>query len=216
MLKKLQLLGIGVLGWCMLLSCTPDGAEYIDELDVVYTNYDVNHNFASNNTFAVPDKIVKIEGQFINGAGGNYEPEYVSPGYTAAILASIRTNMRNAGYTEVDKSANPDLIILPSVIQTDQLFFYYDWWYWNWFYPGWGPGWSWYYPGYYPPQVSSVRTGTVLLQMTDPNNISENDQIPVVWTSVINGLLEGSTSAINSRINTSIDQAFSQSPYLAK
>ncbi|SFT38945.1 protein of unknown function [Algoriphagus locisalis] len=216
MFKKLQLLGIGVFGCWVLQACTPDGAEYIDELDVVYTNYDVNHNFASNNTFAVPDKIVKIEGQFINGAGGDFEPEYVSPVYTTAILASIRTNMRNAGYTEVDKSANPDLIILPTVIQTDQLYFYYDWWYWSWFYPGWGPGWGWYYPGYYPPQVSSVRTGTVLLQMTDPTDISEDDKIPVIWTGVINGLLEGNTNSINERISTTIDQAFTQSPYLAK
>ena len=54
------------------------------------------------------------------------------------------------------------------------------------------------------------------MQMTGPNNISENDQDPVVWSSVINGLPEGSSSAINSKINTTIDHAFSQSPFLAK
>tara|TARA_R110002020_G_scaffold215346_3_gene422529 strand:+ start:17203 stop:17625 length:423 start_codon:yes stop_codon:yes gene_type:complete len=140
----------------------------------------------------------------------------VSPAYKTAILASIRDNMRNAGYTEVDKSANPDLIILPTVFQTDQIYFYYDWWYWNWFYPGWGPGWGWYYPGYYPPQVSRIRTGTVMMQMTDPKNVSETNQIPVSWTGVLNGLLEGDVSSINNRINTNIDQAFEQSPYIAK
>lgn len=216
MLKKLQFLALGILGSWILVSCTPGGAEYIDELDIVYTNYDVNYDFGSKGTFAVPDKIVKIEGQFINGAGGDYEPEFVSPAYTTAILASIRNNMRNAGFTEVDKSANPDLIILPSVIQTEQLFFYYDWWYWNWYYPGWGSGWGWYYPDYFPPQVSSVRTGSLLMQMTDPASVSETDKISVVWTGVVNGLLEGNTSSINNRINDSIDQAFEQSPYLAK
>ncbi|WP_057935752.1 DUF4136 domain-containing protein [Algoriphagus resistens] len=216
MKKKLQLLTLGILGSWMLVSCTPDGAEYIDELDVVYTNYDVNNDFASYTTFAVPDKIVKISNGTVNAANGEFEPEYLSPAYTAAILASIRSNMQDAGYTEVDKSADPDLIILPTALQTDQIFFYYDWWYWNWFYPGWGPGWGWYYPGYYPPQVSRVRTGTIMMQMTDPQNISETNQIPVVWTGVINGLLEGSENSISERINTTIDQAFEQSPYLAK
>lgn len=121
MLRKLQLLGIAILGSYMISSCTADGAEYIDELDVVYTNYDDNYDFASKGTFAVPDKIIKVEGQFINGAGGNYEPEYVSPAYIAGILASIRTNMRNAGYTEVGKRANPDNIISPYMIQTEMI-----------------------------------------------------------------------------------------------
>ncbi|PZX51930.1 DUF4136 domain-containing protein [Algoriphagus chordae] len=215
MLKKLQFLAIGVLSSYLLVSCTPDGAEYVDELDVVYTNYDVNFDFASKSTFAVPDKIVKITNKNVN-IGDNTEPDYVSPVYTAGILASIRDNMRNAGYTEVDKSANPDLIILPTVFQTDEIFFYYDWWYWNWYYPGWGPGWGWYYPGYYPPQVTTVRTGTLLMQMTDPGSISESDLIPVSWTAVVNGLLEGDVNSVNDRINSTIDQAFEQSPYLAK
>lgn len=216
MLKQLKFLALGILGSWILVSCTPDGAEYIDELDVVYTNYDVNYDFTSKNTFAVPDKIVKISNETVNGASGDFEPDYVSPAYTTAILASIRNNMRNAGYTEVDKTANPDLIILPTVFQTDQIYFYYDWWYWNWFYPGWGPGWGWYYPGYYPPQVSRIRTGTLMMQMTDPVNASETQQIPVYWTGVVNGLLEGDVTSIGNRIDETIDQAFAQSPYLAK
>ena len=214
--SKLRFMILALLGSLAMFSCTPDGAEYIDELDVVYTNQDVNYDFASQNTFAVPDKIVKISNETVNGSNSDFEPDYVSPAYKTAILASIRDNMRNAGYTEVDKSANPDLIILPTVFQTDQIYFYYDWWYWNWFYPGWGPGWGWYYPGYYPPQVSRIRTGTVMMQMTDPKNVSETNQIPVSWTGVLNGLLEGDVSSINNRINTNIDQAFEQSPYIAK
>lgn len=215
MIKKLyQLLAIGLLA-SSFSACKPDGAEYIDELDIVYTNYDAGFDFSSKGTYALPDKVVKITDQFINLQPGD-EPEYLDPVYAAAILSSIRSNMDKLGYTQVDESVNPDLIILPSVSQTDQIYFYYDWWYWNWFYPGWGPGWGWYYPGYYPPQVSRVRTGTLMMQMTSVADQDVTDKIPVVWTGVINGLLEGSANSINKRVNDSINQAFEQSPYLAK
>jgi hypothetical protein len=124
--------------------------------------------------------------------------------------------MLDRGYREVDKSANPDLIILPAVFQTDNLFYYYDWWYWSWYYPGWIPGWGWYYPGYYPPTVVNIRTGSLMLQMTDPNNLSATEKIPVIWSGVINGLLEGNVDQVGSRIAKTIDQAFDQSPYIAK
>lgn len=206
---------LGVLALGMIISCTPEGAEYIDELDIVYTNHDPDFVFSSQNTYALPDQVVKITEEIVDGEPGD-EPEYIDPAYSVTILNSIRSNMNSLGYTEVDKSANPDLIVLPSAMQTDQLYFYYDWWYWNWWYPGWGTGWGWYYPGYYPPQVSRIRTGTVFLQMTQPEGINAADQIPVIWTGVMNGLLEGSKDQVATRINNSINQAFTQSPYLAK
>lgn len=215
MFKKFQQVALGILGSLILISCVPDGAEYVDELDIVYTNYDEDYDFPAKNTFAVPDQIVLIKNEFVNSSG-DFEPEFVSPAYTAAILSSIRDNMRNAGYTEVSKDSDPDLIILPTAMQTNQIYFYYDWWYWNWFYPGWGPGWGWFYPGYYPPQVTNVRTGTLLMQMTDPSSVTESKQIPVVWTGVVNGLLEGDINSISTRIGETIDQAFSQSPYISR
>lgn len=199
----------------LTLSCKPDGAEYVDELDIVYTNYDSNFEFTAKETYALPDKVIKITDDFIDLQPGD-EPEYLDPVYAAAILSTIKSNMDALGYREVDESVNPDLIILPSVSQTDQIYFYYDWWYWNWYYPGWGAGWGWWYPGYYPPQISRVRTGSVLLQMTSPNDQDVSDKIPVIWTGVINGLLEGNANSINKRVNDSINQAFDQSPYLKK
>lgn len=215
MFKKIYAIS-AIAGVAMMsISCFPSGAEYVDELDVVYTNYDESYSFQGNNTFSVPEKVIKVDQEFLPG-DPDFEPDFVSPEYAEAILFSIRTNMVNLGYTQVDKDANPDLIILPAVFQTDELYFYYDWWYWSWFYPGWGPGWGWYYPGYYPPQISRVRTGTVIMQMTDPKNQSALDKIPVVWAGVVNGLLEGNEATITSRISTTINQAFDQSPYLAK
>ena len=51
--------------------------------------------------------------------------------------------------------------------------------------------------------------------MTYPDGITAADNVPVVWSSILNGLLEGGTSEINSRIKKSVDQAFDQSPYLS-
>ncbi|MBN7817625.1 DUF4136 domain-containing protein [Algoriphagus pacificus] len=215
MMRKIYQLLFSVLIASSILACKPDGAEYVDELDIVYTNYDAGFDFQSKGTYAIPDNVIKITDQFIDFNPGD-EPEYVDQVYAVTILNSIKSNMDGLGYRQVDPSANPDLILLPSVTQTDQVFFYYDWWYWNWFYPGWGPGWGWYYPGYYPPQVSRVRTGTLMIQMTSPNDLDATDKIPVVWTGVINGLLEGNTNSISKRVNDSINQSFSQSPYLKK
>lgn len=215
MFKKVNQLMIGGLIVLASIGCTPDGAEYVDELDIVYTNYDPTFEFTSENTFALPDEVIKIDGE--NAPDDpDYEPEFVDPIYGNTILNSIRSNMRALGYTEVDGSASPDLIILPSAIQTDQIYFYYDWSYWGWYYPGYVPGWGWYYPGYFPPTVTRIRTGSVFIQMTDPNNQSATDKIPVVWSGIINGLFEGSANNIGNRIASTIEQAFEQSPYLAK
>jgi hypothetical protein len=53
--------------------------------------------------------------------------------------------------------------------------------------------------------------------MTIPKDSSIDGTIPVVWMSVMSGLLESASSgASSSRIKKSIDQAFIQSPYLKK
>ena len=40
------------------------------------------------------------------------------------------------------------------------------------------------------------------------------NEVPVAWLATINGLLQGSDQGTISRINTTIDQAYAQSPYL--
>jgi hypothetical protein len=198
----------------LISSCYPGGAEYVDELDVVYTNYDPEFDFDSQNTFSLPDSVVEIDDENFLDPDGNDHPEFIDPVHGDVILAQIRQNMLDLGWLEVDKDANPDVVILPSVSTTVNLFYYYDWYYWNWWYPGWGPGWGWWYPGYYPPAVSGYRSGSVLIQMTYPKGIGANENIPVEWTAIVNGVLEGSTSSLNARLKQTIDQAFKQSPYL--
>ncbi|WP_158587736.1 DUF4136 domain-containing protein [Algoriphagus lacus] len=213
MYNFLQRISLSILLGAGLISCSPEGASSVEELDVVYTNHDPGFDFTKKNTFALPDKVVSISSE---NPGSGDEPNYLPPQLANPILATLRSNMRAMGYTEVDESAGPDLILLPSALQTTEVYYYYDWWYWSWYYPGYGTGWGWYYPGYYPPTVTAVKTGSIFVQMTSPKDISSSNQIPVTWIAIVNGLLEGEESQAANRIDRTLDQAFSQSPYLQK
>ena len=184
----------------LMSGCYPDGAEYYDETDIVYTNYDDKYDFKGKGTYSMPDKIVKITGELIDGE----EPEFVKEPYNTQILQKIQSNMTNLGYTKTTDPANADLVLFPAVWTNTTITYYYD--YWCWYYPyycGWG--WGWYYPS-----VSSYTTGTLLMTLiTDDENYV---QATNVWTAAANGLLSGYYDV--TRVNNAIDQAFKQSPYL--
>jgi hypothetical protein len=210
-LRYLMIACILSLQW----ACYPKGADYTDELDLVYTNYAGDSVFTARKTYSLPDSIVKITGQAFDDPNGNKEPDFLSASSAKVILDQIKQNMQNYGWTLVDKNNRPDVIILVSTSTTTNLYYYYDWGYWGWYYPGYYPGWGWYYPGYYyPPYVTGYRSGSIFMQMTDNVPAINVDQVPVLWTCVINGLAEGGTANIAARTQVNIDKAFSQSPYL--
>jgi hypothetical protein len=196
-------------------SCYPKGAEYTDELDLVYTNYSSEFDFASMKTYSIPDSIVKISGDDISDPDGDGKPQYLSQTSATVILNQIKQNMNNYGWTLVDKNNHPDVIILVSTMTTTNIYYYYDWWYWGSWYPGYYPGWGWYYPGYYyPPYVTGYRSGSIFTQMVDNHSAPWPDNAPVIWTNIINGLAEGGSTNISARTQINIDKAFAQSPYL--
>jgi hypothetical protein len=197
----------------ILAGCSPKGAEYVDELDLVFTNYASNFDFQSKNTYAISDSVIKITGEFFEDPGSG-KPSMVSPIYANVIVAEVKKNMEAYGWTLVDKNNNPDVIILNSAMTTTNIYYWYDWAYWGWWYPGYNPGWGWYYPGYYPGYVTGYRSGSVFTQMVDAKPTGTIDVIPVVWTSIYNGLAEGSSVEISARIASAIGRAFAQSPYL--
>jgi hypothetical protein len=198
--KFLSLVIIASLAF--LWGCYHEGAEYYEETDIVYTNYDKKFDFKSKGTYSMPDKIVKITGNLVEGE----DPEFVKEPYNTQVLNRIQDNMTKMGYTYVDTqdATDVDLVLLPAVWTNTTVYYYYD--YWCWYYPyycGWG--WGWYYPS-----VSSYTTGTLLMTLvTDDANYVEPTN---VWTAAANGLMSGYGDV--TRINNAIDQAFKQSPYL--
>jgi len=185
--------------------CYPYEPIYGDESDVVATMRDPEFDFQTLNTFALPDVIVKITGNLEEGE----EPEFIQEEYATVILERIRQNMTDAGWTEVD-AEDADVIILPTAMQSTETIWYYEDDYWNWWYPSYW--WSWYYP--YPVYGGSISTGTLFIQMTYPDGITAGDNIPIIWSSILNGLMDGYPDDYEERVNAGLDQAFKQSTYL--
>jgi len=181
-----------------LWGCYPDGAEYYEETDIVYTNYDDSFNFVSKGTYSIPDKIVKITGSLAEGE----TPEFVKEPYNTQILQKIQSNMTKLGYEKTTDPANADLVLFPAVWTNTTVYYYYD--YWCWYYPYYC-GWGWGYPS-----VSSYTTGTLLMTLVADGD--EYVQPTNVWTAAVNGLMSGAYDV--TRVNNAIDQAFEQSPYL--
>lgn len=197
-----------------LAGCEPEGPQALEDLDLVYTNYSTDFNFKTQKTFSLPDSIIKINGDEFKDPDGDGKPQFLSDTYAKPILARIKSNMADYGWTLVGKNSNPDVVLLPSSMTTTNMYYYYDWWYWDWWYPGWHD-WGWWYPGiYYPVAATGYRSGSVFIQMVDHKAALQSDNAPVVWSAILNGLAEGSTTNINNRLQKSIDKAFAQSPYL--
>jgi len=182
----------------VMAGCYPDGAEYYEDTDVVYTNYDDKYDFKSKGTFSIPDKVVKITGALVDGE----DPEFVKEPYNTQILQKIESNLTALGYSKTTDPANADLVLFPAVWTNTTIYYYYD--YWCWYYPYYC-GWGWGYPS-----VSSYTTGTLLMTLVADGE--EFVQPTNVWTSAINGLMSGYYDV--NRVNKAIDQAFKQSPYL--
>ena len=208
-MKKIVFPCLAVL---LLASCYPTSPTYVQTYDMVITNYNPDFNFSSKQTFAIPDSVIVVTGDKVDNP--NAPLQYVSSAYAALIVNAISSNLTSLGWTRVNKSQNPDVMLFPAAMQTTYLYYYYDYWYyWDWWYGGY---YGWYYPGYYPPVVSSYTTGTLLVTMVDQNALTPDQELPVEWTMVINGLLTGDITSASSRISSSIDQAFKQSQYLAQ
>lgn len=187
----------------LLTGCFTHGPQYVDEYDLVYSNYNRTYDFVSKGTYSLPDKVVKVTGK------ENQPPEFIKDVYGIPILLQIDVNMQQLGWTKVDVTKNPDLQLLPSAWESTTIVYggYYGGYY-CWYYPYYCGG-GWYYP--YTP-VSSYSTGTLLMTLVDPALESADGSKQVEWSAAINGLLSG-TSDI-SRIKKGIDQAFTQSSYL--
>jgi len=195
-MKTKILLFLGMI--VALGACYPGGADYYSDIDVTYTNYEEDFDFASLNTYSIPDSIVKVEGDLAEGE----DPEFVKEPYNTQMLTRIRSNMDALGWTRVENPEEADLVLFPAAWTNTTIYYWYD--YWCWYYPYYC-GWGWGYPS-----VSSYTTGTLVMTLiADGEDYIDPTR---VWTGAINGLLSGSYNS--TRVNNAIDQAFTQSPYL--
>jgi hypothetical protein len=194
-----------LLGICILISgCYPYSTAYVDELDLVITDYDPAFTFTGHQNYAIPDSVVKITG---NKAAGE-PPVFIQPAYSTLIINRIKSNMSALGYTLVTDITQADVILFPSALETTYAEYYYDYYYyWGWYYPYGG----WYYPYQ---TVTTYTTGTLLMNMVVAGQTSATGNLHVAWTGLINGVLDYYGTDGDNRLTKAIDQSFTQSSYL--
>lgn len=201
-LKILSLMAIVLL----MTQCYPEGPEYYEELDLVYSNYDAGYDFPAEHTYAIPDKIMLVDDDLVNGG----DPNFVKEPYGTQVLDKIKLNMAENGWTLVSKDKNPDVLLAPVGVELTTTVYYGYGGYWDWWYGGW---YGWYYPY---PVTTSYSTGSLVVTMLDPNDLSPDEKMRAVWGFVVNGVLSSGSADFANRVTKGVNQAFIQSPYLKK
>ena len=218
-MKRLLFLSCIGLFAQFLISCYPGGADNVKEMDVAITNYDKTADFSKYTTFSLPDTIVYF---LAKGETPNHK-------YDDQILQLVKDNFTQLGYTYINPQSEddpqPSFVVTVSAFSNVNYYYGTDYWYNNWgWYPGWdwiwgptwGPGWGPSYP-WYPVAVYSYKSGSIVIDMISAIEPStDSKKVPVLWSGVADGLLQGSEQSIIDRMESNIDQCFIQSPYLKK
>lgn len=206
----------------ILSACYPNQGNTIEDLDLVLTYHNETTDFKNYSTYIVADTVV-----YINES----KDKKLNLELEQTLITKVDNQMMANGWVkESNPGSNPsDVAVLISVLEIENFSITTGWWdYWG----SWG-GWGYYPPygagGYYPQypgyccyaSIYEYTTGTVLIEMIDPNNgANENDfdadPIPILWLGILDGLAEGSRVNIASRIEEGVDIMFEKSPYLKK
>ena len=193
-----------------LAGCYPKGPEYYSDLDLTITEYDIDYNFGGQKKYFMPDTIEYKT---------NIKDSDLDPTDVQNLLQQIEDNFTSRGYQRLAEANAGDAEFVVAVSAIAQESSGSGWIGGRPCYPGWGWGCGW--GGYYPPYWGggyysySYTSGSVIMNWYDPQVPSEGtDAQPVHWLAIFNGLLSSTPANNKSRIASSIDQAFIQSPYI--
>src|SRR5438874_9898720 len=109
---------IPILAIALFAGCYPSSPTYTQTYDLAVTNYDPAFNFNGKQTFSIPDNVIRITGSAISDPDGNNLPDFISEPTNSQILNAIKSNMTANGWTEVASTDSPDVIILPSAMES--------------------------------------------------------------------------------------------------
>jgi hypothetical protein len=208
-MKRKVVAGLALVCAVAASSCRKDVVKNLseDESRIYITNYDSTVIFQNFSTYSIVDSVAVISNDRLEAKA--------KTAFDAEVLAAIKTQMQQRGYTLVDKNAHPDLGINVSRITSsytgvvsyptywDDYSSYYDPYYWG--YGGYG---------YYSPYsygVYQVKDGALSIDALDLKGAS-NNVIKTVWSALARGT--GVFSTANA--GTEVSAVFMQSPYLKK
>lgn len=182
----------------VLQSCYPYDDLTPEDTDVVVTFYDDATNFTNLVTYAIPDTIYTF-----NSSGDIVPSEDISSSSANQILTSLNNNLQEMGFTpQQGNQADADVHVFALVTSS------------TWVSGGcYGGYWSYWYPyyGWCYPVAYTYTTGSLFVVMLNPAKTGDSQS---VWFAGVNGILSSTNASNASRINSDIDQAFNQSPYL--
>jgi len=176
-------------------SCYTDYTLETDNYDVVGSFYNPDYNFNNVTDYYLIDSVIHRDGGTI------------TTDYDNTILSTTIANLNALGWRRVTDSTGSGVVVVGTFVTSTTYVVntgsgcWYDYW-----------GYSWCYPYY--GNTYDYSTGTVGVAISDLRNSSASN-LPIEWIGVGNGLI-GQGGNTTSRITTSINQAFAQSPYLKK
>jgi hypothetical protein len=189
----------------------PDSDKRLSE-EIVVTHYNPDAKFDSYKTFAISPEVI-----IFSEDDGELDKEPMDEAQGNQLIDQVVKNMKDRGYTQVDKADDPDLAITVSGLKGTVIGYYSSYWGGYWGYP--------YYPYYYYPYYYSYsyNTGTVLVDAVDLNaappsrgdagDAGADGKVNVSWVGFVYGVLSSSKSENTADALNGIDQAFEQSPY---
>lgn len=217
MRRRLVIVSAGIA----LAGCYPDAIETLADTELVITRFDPGvfgadaTGSAGFRTYARPNVVVELQ------PGEELPPTEPEPGpLDDVILAAVDANLEALGYERLtgDDAQNADVFVLVGAASEEWSAWscYPGWYYWGWWDP-WGPALGpetgWCYPG--RASVATFDNGTLLIDMVDAQALDPaDDELSVLWSASINGLLSRTTDGLERQITRTIDRAFAQSNYL--
>lgn len=203
---NLRMSALPILALFLGISCrkTPDLGQLSSNF-VVVTNTDSAAIFSDYSTYYVSDTIAYVASD---------SQDTILVGSSAQqIVAVVKQNMTARGYTFVPKAAHPDLGINLGIVKNTNVGVVYPGWWWG--YPGWWDPWywGWDYPYYYPWSYTYVvTTGSIILDLVDLKDASEEHKETVIWTAFMGGAVGDDVNSNLQRGINAINQSFTQSP----
>jgi hypothetical protein len=208
-MSKINLFLTGLLFLALAFSCQkvdPSNDLSFEEQDVYVTNHDKNFDFSTIKTYSISDKVFPLRLASDTTPYQNVD---------TAFISLINTNLAQRGFIQVNKNANPDVIVIVSRLL---------------FYTG-GNDFSYINSGTYeglanpdtilfPKPFSApgeftnpaVVSGSLSIDMV--NVKSSTDSINIVWNGVVVGTLTSPFPGTEQRTKDGINSLFKQSPYL--
>lgn len=178
---------------------------------------DSTFNFASLNTFTMPDTVV----DFVPlGA----TPVSLPRALDRTALNRVRQNLIARGYIQIadPRTVRPSFVVLvrATAVQSINLWVTYSWFSvwgffpgWGWFAPGFTPDWGIVYPWSGAVGVTAYDRGTLVVEIIPTASVDPTSQtIRAVWAGIATGLIDGGVSP--NAVNAAVDQMFALSPYL--